>query len=403
MKYRYSEQMKNITAEEMRTFFRIGHEKAAVNLFSGDPPADCLPVADLAAAAERCFAKPDPDAFSYATGYGYAPLRVRLAGYARTVLKIGAESDSILITEGAVQAIDAIVSVFCNPDDAVVVDQLTSPFVLMLLKQKGIEVIPVEMDNEGMVPERLAAILAGNPRIKLVYLTPDFQVPTGVTVPEARRRRLLEVVKKYDVALIEDGSASQLRLYEEDLLPMKAMDDAGCVIYVGSLSQVLAPGLRVGYVIAGDEILQRAAAWNRLHAAGGPSVTQMLAAEYLSDRNRLLAHIDRCCEVYRDRYEQMVRLIESRFPEDIYFSMPDGGLYLWCTDVSEQINTTRLASRLLEKYGISIAPGAVFTPEKDRYRHSFCLNYTVYEGEELAGIMEKIAAECRDLMPGNRS
>ena len=218
MKYRYSEQMKNITAEEMRTFFRIGHEKAAVNLFSGDPPADCLPVADLAAAAERCFAKPDPDAFSYATGYGYAPLRVRLAGYARTVLKIGAESDSILITEGAVQAIDAIVSVFCNPDDAVVVDQLTSPFVLMLLKQKGIEVIPVEMDNEGMVPERLAAILAGNPRIKLVYLTPDFQVPTGVTVPESRRRRLLEVVKKYDVALYAPSRLSRYATIETENL-----------------------------------------------------------------------------------------------------------------------------------------------------------------------------------------
>lgn len=399
MKYRYSEQMKNLTAKEMKGWFQLYQEKAPVNLFSGNPSADCMPMEQLRQIADDFFCTAAPEAMQYTTGFGYGPLRVQLAAYARLQLHIGSSEDTVLITEGASQAFYSICKVFCNKGDGVICDQLTSPFVLMTLKQQGLEAVPVEMDNEGMVPERLEAILGTHPNIKLIYLNPDFQVPTGVSIPEERRKRLIQVAERYGVVIVEDASASQIRLYEDDILPVKAFDTQNNVIYVGSFSHILSPGLRVGFVIAGQDVIHRMAAYNQLHASGGSSFTQMLCAEYLK-KYSMLEHIDGICEKYRTRYEQMTREIESKFPEDVYFSQPDGGLYLWCTDVSEQVQAPRLGSRLYDKYGIRIAAGNLFAVEEGAYTNSFCLNYTLYEGAELSDIMDKIAKELREMMPG---
>lgn len=399
MRYRYSEQMKNLTAKEMKNWFQLYQEKAPVNLFSGNPSRDCLPVEELRQITGGFFEDVAPEAFCYTTGLGYGPLRVQLAAYARMQLHIGTSEDTVLVTEGASQAFYSICKVFCDQGDGVICDQLTSPFVIMMLKQQGLEVIPVEMDNAGMVPERLEAILSAHTNVKLIYLNPDFQIPTGVSIPESRRQRLIQVAERFGIVIIEDASTSQIRLYEDDLPPMKAFDTQNTVIYVGSFSHVLSPGFRVGYVIAGKEIITRLAAYNQIHASGGSSFTQMLCASYLKNYS-LPGHIDDICERYRGRYEEMSRQIEEKFPEDIYFSQPDGGLYLWCTDVSEQINALRLASRLYEKYGIRIAAGNLFSVEEERYSSSFCLNYTLYEGQELSDIMDKIAMELKEMMPG---
>ena len=399
MKYRYSEQMKNLTAKEMKDCFQLYQEKASVNLFLGNPPEECLPFEQLREIAEDFFRHPQAEALQYAAGFGYGPLRVQLAAYARMNLHIGVPEDTVLITEGASQAFYAVCRVFCNRGDGLVCDQLTAPFVRMMAKEQGIELISAEMDNEGMVPERLESILRTHPNVKLIYLNPDFQVPTGVCIPEGRRRRLLQVAQRYGAVIVEDASASQLRLYGEDVLPVKAFDTQNHVIYIGSFSHILAPGLHVGFVIAGKDVIHRMTAYNRLHASEGSSFTQMLCAEYLK-KYSLTEHIDSLCETYRARYEQMTREIETKFPEDIYFSQPDGGLYLWCSDVSEQIHAPRLASRLYDKYGIRIAPGSVFAVEEDEYSSSFCLNYTLYENESLSDIMDKIAKELKEMMPG---
>ena len=399
MKYRYSEQLKNLTAREMKDWFGLYQESARVNLFAGDPAESLLPTEELGQIAADYFQNPEKAGLLYETGFGYSALRVQLAAYARLVLHIGSGGDSILITEGVRQAFYAICQVFCNEGDGILCDQLTAPFVLMTAKQQGLSVMSVEMDNQGMVPERLEAILKTHPGVKLIYLSSEFQVPTGVTIPEERRKRLCEVAEQYGVMIVEDASVSQMRLYGEDLLPIKAFDTQSTVIYLGSFSQVLSPGLRVGYVIAGEDVIHRLAAYNQTHGAGAAPFSQMLCAEYLK-KYSLTERIDALCEQYRSRYEQMTTQIEQKFPEDIYFSQPDGGLYLWCTDVSEQVNAARLASRLYEKHGIRIAAGDLFAAEEGIAQSSFCLNYTKYEAEELTEILDLIAAELREMMPG---
>jgi 2-aminoadipate transaminase len=336
-------------------------------------------VAEVADAAARVLAEHGSQALQYGTTEGYRPLREMLAhNMARYGLNITA--DNILITSGSQQALDLLGKVFINPGDRILVEAPTYLGALQAWNSYGAEYVPVTTDEDGMDTASLEAALRSGP--KFIYALPNFQNPTGVTLSLERRTRLVELADHYGVPIVEDDPYGQLRYEGEHLTPLAVLDGrrshvdghcySGNVIYLSTLSKTLAPGLRLGWVVAAPEVITRLAQAKQgtdLHTA---TFTQMVAYEVARD-GFLDRHIRLIRSVYSERRDVMLAALEAEFPEGVRWTRPQGGLFLWVTLPSQLDAAALLKEALAQK--VAFVPGAPFFPNGGGH-NTFRLNFS---------------------------
>jgi 2-aminoadipate transaminase len=352
-------------------FMNFQPKKDAISLSHGLPHSELFPLEDFRLSLNRAFRKEGHILLQLGLSGGYQPLQQHLAAQ-MALMGIQVTPDEVLITNGCQQSLDLISRILVRPGDEVVVENPTFPGAISVFCGANSKFISVPVNRRGIDLDILEDILTQR-RPKLIYTVPTFQNPTGVAMDIGTRRQLIELAARYRVPIVEDDIYRELRYDGAEVLPLKALDKYGLVIYINSFSKVGFPGLRVGWMVAPRPLLDHLNALKQRSDVHASMLSQ--AAIYEFARQGLLhKHVRRARKVYAERRDVMLAALEKYFPAEAEWNKPDGGMTIWIR-LPESINASQL---LLEaaKQGVIFSPGEYFYASQPQ-RHLMRLSFTM--------------------------
>jgi GntR family transcriptional regulator/MocR family aminotransferase len=356
----------------------------------GDPRH--FPANEFQRAIREVIRRDGTAAFSFGDPQGYEPLRATIA-HVLASQGLRTSADTVLITTGSQQALALIAQVLLRPGDAVLVEQPTYDVALELFRSLNVKVIGCPTDAWGMQVEQLEPLLQQqHPR--LIYTIPNFQNPSGVCMSTARRHQLIALADRYNIPILEDDFVGDLR-YDGRVQPaLKALDPGGRVIYVGTFSKVLMPGLRIGYLVAEGPIFERLVHLKRVYDLATSTLTQRALEVYMTV-GRYQAHIVRSSQIYRKRRDAMLQAIERWLPPGTQVLTPQGGLFMWVR-LPEPLSAVALQPLALES-GVRYAVGTRFFPRPSEGERFLRLNFATQAQPEIEEGIRRLAAAARRL------
>lgn len=361
---RYAQRTQRMASSAVRELLKLTERPDIISFAGGLPAPDVFPVDEFSAACERVLKEQGAQALQYGTTEGYTPLREMIARHTgRYGIDITAEN--VMITSGSQQALDLIGRIFINRGDRILVEEPTYLGALQAWNAYGAEYVTVAMDEDGMKTDALESALRSGP--KFIYVLPNFQNPTGVTLSLERRMKLIELADRYGVPIIEDDPYGQLRYEGEHIKSVVTLDNEyrkngeigyrGNVIYMSTFSKTLAPGIRLAWVIAPPEVIRKLVQAKQgadLHTA---TFNQMVAYE-VAHGGFLDRHIWLIRRVYGERRNLMLDAMDEFFPQEVTWTRPKGGLFLWGM-MPEKLNSAEVLKRAIEQ-NVAFVPGAAF-------------------------------------------
>ncbi len=354
------------------------HHADPVYFGDGSPDKDLIPLARLKEASAKAWDHA-PGCLGYGEQQGFEPLRELIAERMKP-LGVSTIAERILITSGSTQGIDLACRVFIEPGDVVLLENPTFLGATEIFRSWEARLVPIETDEEGMMMDVLEASLIAQPRAKLIYTIPTFQNPTGSTMPIERRRRLVELARRHNVAILEDDPYVELR-YDGVTIPPLAAHDPN-VIYLGTFSKTIAPGIRCGWTCAPPDVHRLLLANREVSDISNDRIT--MRTVYHTAVDFLTGHVGGTLDVYRRRRDTMLRSLADEMPESVTWSDPDGGFFVWIT-LPEEMNASDLAIRAADN-GVIYFPGHWFFPNADRYNMIRLSFSTVPEDRILEGV-----------------
>ncbi len=353
----YADRMAGVSGSAVREILKLTQQPDMISFGGGLPSADSFPMEDLKDILNDITANLTPALLQYGETEGYRPLREEVAKFMATK-NVNVTMDDVLITSGSQQGLDLVAKAFINPGDKIVVESPTYLAALQTFRMYGAEFVEAPVDEDGVIAEELDRILSTEDRVKLVYMIPSFQNPSGRTVTTERRQAIMEVIRKYDVVLIEDAPYEDLK-YTDAVYPcMKSMDTTGQVLYFGSFSKVVAPGFRIGYSVASEAILSRMIIGKQTCDLNVSVFTQAIMAEYLK-RGLMPDHLKKINAEYMKKRDLMLATLEENMPEGITWTHPEGGLFLWL-ELPAHMSTNDLFIKAVEKKVAYVAGDSFF-------------------------------------------
>lgn len=299
----------------------------ALVLAGGAPDLRRVPVTALTRAWRRALTVAGGTLLGYGPPEGHPALRSALADLTSRVRGLSAGPEQVIVTRGAQQALDLVARAFVRPGDVVAVEVLGYPPAWSALERAGARLLPLPVDGDGLDVEALERAVAANP-VRAVYLTPHHQFPTMVPLSPGRRARLLSLAAAHRMIVIEDDYDNELHHVGRPLLPLASADRAGVVIYVGTLSKILAPGLRIGFAVAPAQVITRLAAERRVVDRQGDRALEAAVAELLED-GEVQRHARRMRRLYSARRDALVLALRAELGDALAFDVPAGGVALW--------------------------------------------------------------------------
>ena len=386
--YRYAQRTQRMKASAIRELLKFAEQPDMISFGGGFPAADVFPVEEFKRACNYVLEHKGADALQYGGTDGYVPLREMIARHT-SAIGINVDIDNILITSGSQQALDLLGKIFINRGDRILVESPTYLGALQAWNAYGAEYITVPADENGMRTDLLEEALRIGP--KFIYVLPNFQNPTGTTLPLDRRQKVVELADRYGVPIVEDDPYGQLRYEGVDLPAVELLDSqmrmtsgnyTGNVIYLSTFSKILAPGLRLAWVIAPKEVIRKlslAKQGTDLHT----STFNQIVAHEVGQHGFIDRHVKVIQDTYRIRRDAMLDALDEHMPEGVSWTKPQGGLFLWVT-LPEQFNATEmLQEAICEK--VAYVPGEFFHPDGSgkntmRLNFSFCNPELINEG-----------------------
>lgn len=323
----------------------------------GAPAREMMPVDRLREASMKAW-DDAPAALGYGDQQGYLPLR-ELVAERIAQRGITTTADNVLITGGSTQGLDVACRAFLNEGDAIIVEVPTFLGAIEIFQLAGVEIIGVHGDDHGMDTDALQVTLEANPHAKAIYTIPTFQNPSGTTMPHARRERMVELARQHNVAIFEDDPYGELQYSGEPVLPIRAIDDR--VLHFGTFSKTIAPGIRTGFVIAPDDIIDALLAVREITDISNDRI--MMRTVYHTAKDFLDGHVARANELYRSRRDVMLAALDEHMPESVTWSKPDGGFFVWITLPDDVRHETLFDDAA--KNGVIFFPGKWFDPNKE--------------------------------------
>jgi 2-aminoadipate transaminase len=389
-----------MSSSAIRELLKLTQLPNIISFAGGLPSPDVFPIEEFNRASEVVLLEQGRQALQYSTTEGYRPLREMIAQRLNRY-RINVSPENIIITSGSQQALDLLGKIFINRGDRILVEAPTFLGALQAWNSYGAEFISVPTDEHGMVIDALEDALRTGP--KFIYVLPNFQNPTGVTLTLERRKKLIEIADNYGVPIIEDDPYGQLRYEGEHIAPVVVLDDQyrnqsdlcyhGNVIYTSTFSKILAPGIRLAWVTAPEEVIRKLVLAKQgvdLHTA---TLTQMIAYE-IGRSGFLDNHIKTIRDVYRERRDLMLASAEEHFPSEVKWTRPQGGLFLWVT-MPEHIDAKEIFHKAVENK-VAFVAGSPFFPDGSGH-NTFRLNFSnaskegIIEGMRRLGVVLKEA------------
>ena len=378
--------MRGVESSAVRDILKLTQRPEVLSLAGGIPAPELFDVSGLAEAFQRVLrGTAGARSLQYTVSEGDPELRECLAELVRAR---GAQAlgEDVLVTTGSQQALDLIATVLLDPGDTVLVERPCYLAALQLFLMSGARVVSVPCDGDGLVPEALEAAIQAH-RPKLLYTVPTFQNPTGVTLPLERRREVARLAEREGVWVVEDDPYGELR-YHGEALPLLTSFGTGRVIYVSSLSKILAPGLRLGWVLCPPSLRAALTVAKQAKDLHTSTVDQRAAAEYLAT-GALGPHVERLCDAYRPRLDAMLEILPQVLPEGSRWTRATGGMFVW-VELPPEVDALTLLPAAVEK-GVAFVPGAPFFAEEGR-RNSLRLSFVTLPPNQLDEALQRLHA-----------
>lgn len=373
-----SQRVRPLEASAIREMFKLMGQADIISFAGGIPSPEVYPTSELAKISEEILENNGHFTLKYGVTEGYAPLIEQVVSMNKAN-SIGTDSDSTIITTGAQQGIDLVAKCLINPGDGVIVESPTFVGTLNSLRSYEATLYGVPVEDDGMDLAYCEEILKTK-KIKFIYTIPTFQNPTGITMSMAKRKALLELAKRYDCLILEDNPYGELRFRGEYLPTIKSFDDEGRVIYVGSFSKTLSPGLRVGFLVGHSDLMERVIVVKQANDVHTPLLPQMIISEYMN-RYSIEKHIAKGCDSCREKCDAMLTAMDKYFPEKAVYTRPDGGIFLWVT-LPEGVDTKALLKKAIDKK-VAFVPGNSFMVDAAKPSNCFRLNFTTVSNEKI--------------------
>jgi 2-aminoadipate transaminase len=365
-------------ASAIREILKVVSQPGMVSLAGGIPAPGSFPLNLMADLTEKVLEKYSASAFQYDTTEGFGPLREALVDHL-SVKGVKAGSDEILVASGSQGVLNSLGMVAISKGDRVAVEAPTYLGALQAFTPYEPDYVRIETDDDGVIPESLEAILKSGP-VKFIYLVPTFQNPTGRCLPLDRRQAVARLARQYNVLVVEDDPYSDLRYRGKPIASIHSMAPDH-VLYIGTLSKVFAPGLRIGYCVAPEPIRRWLVIVKQgidLHTG---TFNQALAAEYLTG-GYLAGHLPKIIQLYRPRQDAMLNAIEDHFPDACHWNHPEGGMFVWVRGPSGMDMET-LYWKSVER-NVAFVPGSYFFAHRGEGRETMRLNFTMADEKTLS-------------------
>jgi 2-aminoadipate transaminase len=400
----FAERVRLMKSSAIREMLKVTELPGCISFAGGLPAPEAFPVEEIAVVTERILREQGARALQYGPTEGYYPLRELIANQLSSH-DLAVSPENVLITSGSQQALDLLGRIFLDAGDTLVVESPTYLGAFQAWGAYGVHYRTVPMDEQGMQIERLEEILQ-QVKPKWVYTLPNFQNPSGVTLSSERRTRLVELTARYQVPVVEDDPYGHLRFVGEpqsSLLNLSGRLDLGGpgkpghVFYLGTFSKVLAPGLRLGWIVAPVEVISKMVQAKQgvdLHTA---TLNQMIA-HAIASSDFLAGHIQKIRRLYSERRDLMLAALERHFPASVRWTRPEGGLFLWVTLPPEMSATELLVVAL--KQNVAFVPGGPFFANGgEDNNNSLRLNFSNASPEQIETGIARLGVALRAYEP----
>lgn len=387
LEYRFSDKVLALKPNAIREILKSASDPGVISLSAGNPAPDAFPIGEIREISERILRETPITALQYGVSEGYTPLRDTLKAYLKAKHGIGTGDDELIIVSGAQQVMDIAAKTFLNEHDVLICEAPSFVGALNTFRSYNTELAGVTVQPDGMDMDELEAKLDAHPNAKLIYTIPNFQNPSGVTMSLEKRKRLYELALAHSCLIIEDNPYGDLRYYGEDVPAIKSFDTEGIVIYSGSFSKVISPGIRVGFMMANKTAMSKMIICKQGQDVHTAMWSQMLAHELMTKYD-YEAHLDRLRALYTRKAALCMALLDEHVvPYGITYHKIDGGLFIWC-DLPKDTDMLAFCKALTERK-VCVVPGNAFLTDSAMECHSFRINFSTPTDEQLTqGIIE---------------
>ncbi len=383
----FSYRISGVQPSAIREILKFTSDPEVISFAAGNPAPEAFPVETIRRISDDILREEPISALQYSITEGYPKLRQWLKDDMTKKEMFNEQDDELIITSGAQQAIETCAKIFCNEGETIICEEPSFIGSLNAFRTYNAKLVGVEMDDEGMIPEKLEQALKANPRTAFIYVIPNFQNPTGKTTSLERRKIILDLAYKYNVLILEDNPYGDLRFAGIDVPSIKSMDKKGHVIYAGTFSKILSPGLRVGYMIATKMMISKATVALQTSTVHTNIWAQMVAYRFVTEVD-LEEHFQKLREIYKNKCSLMLNSLKFAMPRSIDFTEPEGGLFIWGTLPCGDMNAFCKAA---VENKVAVVPGNAFSVDERKPSLSFRLNFSTPTDEQIEQGVEILA------------
>ena len=385
--HRYAFRTAKVKSSAIRELLKLTQRPEIISFAGGLPAGELFPTERFAEACRKVLLEKAQIALQYGPTEGYQPLREMIAQNLNRY-GIAASAENVLITSGSQQALDLIAKLLINRGDQVLTEAPTYLGALQAFNVFGARYVTVPIDQDGIRTDRLEEALRTGP--KFMYLLPNFQNPGGVTMSLARRKELVQLSNHHGIPIIEDDPYGQLRFEGEHQPPLVLLDrknmgndptyQLGNIIYLSTFSKTLAPGLRLGWIVAPPDVISKLVQLKQGADLHSSTFNQVIAYEVARD-GFIDEHVRTIRRVYRERRDVMLAAMDEFFPKEVLYTRPQGGLFLWVT-LPEGMDCDRLFKAAVDQ-NVAFVPGYCFYPEEAEGFRNLRLNFSASKPEQI--------------------
>lgn len=392
MDYKFAKGVASLKPSIIREILKSSGD--TIPLAAGNPAPDAFPVDDIKKIVNEIFEEDPILALQYGVSEGYGPLIAKLTELAKTRYGVGGENDGLIVVSGAQQVMSLTSQCFLNYGDCVICEEPSFIGSLNCFRSYGAKLSGVPVESDGMNIAVLEEKLKTEENVKFIYTIPNFQNPAGVTMSLEKRKAVYELAKKYGVMILEDNPYGDLRVSGENVPAIKSFDEDGIVIYAGSFSKIVAPGIRVGFALAPKEVTAKLTVAKQTQDVHTPLMSQLVVYKWLTEYD-FEGHINKIREIYRRKLNLLCDCVDSELSDFLTYHRPEGGLFVWAklNDGIDMLGFVKKASAA----GVSVVPGNAFTVDGDGECRYIRMNFSTPSDEDIVKGVKILGEVARSL------
>ena len=377
MNYSFANRVNTLQPSVIREILKYSSVPGMISFAAGNPAPEAFPADEIAAISAKIYAERPIDALQYSVTEGYMPLREAVR---ERYSYLFGENDQVLITSGAQQVMELATKSLCNEGDVIICEAPTFIGSLNAFRSYNTRLVGVPMESDGMDLNALEDALKKSENVRFIYCIPNFQNPSGIVTSLEKRKGIYELAKKYDVMVLEDNPYGETRWEGEEIASIKSMDTDGRVVYAGTFSKVISPGMRVGFAIAPAPVIAKMTVCKQVSDVHTGIYNQMIVHQFMTG-DTYDAHLVHIKDVYRKKSSIMTSLIDIELAPRISYIKPSGGLFIWCT-LPEEIDMLGFCKEAVNRK-VAVVPGSAFLVNESDPCSCVRLNFSTPTDEQI--------------------